>query len=67
VHHAEITAIMDASENLNPKAPIGGECDACITLQMIPSAPGAPENVPERAMMLKGCDIYINGAPCRCA
>jgi guanine deaminase len=32
---------------------------------MIPSAPGAPENVPERAMMLKGCDIYINGAPCR--
>jgi hypothetical protein len=31
VHHAEITAIMDASENLNPKAPTGGECDTCTT------------------------------------
>jgi guanine deaminase len=42
VHHAEITAIMNASENLNQKARPDGECDACTTLQMIPSAPGAP-------------------------
>jgi len=60
VHHAEITAIMAASETLDPKAALGSQCGAGATLQTISSAPDSPE----RAAMLKGCDIYINGAPC---
>lgn len=31
---------------------------------MIPRPAGSPDLVPERAKMLKGCEIYINGAPC---
>ena len=31
---------------------------------MIPREPNSPDLVPMRARMLKGCDIYINGAPC---
>jgi guanine deaminase len=60
VHHAEITAIMAASKTLDQKATFGSGCGAGATLQTISSAPDSPE----RAMMLKGCDIYINGAPC---
>ena len=33
-------------------------------LEMIPREAGSPDPVPERARMLKGCEIYINGAPC---
>src|SRR5713226_6126331 len=31
---------------------------------MIARPPGSPDLVPERARMLKGCEIYVNGAPC---
>ena len=31
---------------------------------MIPREAGSPDLVPMRARMLKGCDIYVNGAPC---
>lgn len=64
VFHAEITAIMDASARLNPKALLGSEYGAGTILEMIPREAGSPDPVPERARMLKGCDIYINGAPC---
>jgi len=64
VFHAEITAIMDATYRLNPKAFLGTEYGAGTTLEMIPRPEGSPDKVPERARMLKGCDIYINGAPC---
>jgi len=64
VFHAEITAIMDASARLNPKALLGSEYGAGTILEMIPREPGSPDPVPERARMLKGCEIYINGAPC---
>lgn len=64
VFHAEITAIMDASARLNPKTILGSEYGAGTTLEMIPREPGSPDPVPERARMLKGCEIYINGAPC---
>lgn len=64
VFHAEITAIMDASARLNPKALLGSDYGAGTILEMIPRETGSPDPVPERARMLKGCEIYINGAPC---
>jgi guanine deaminase len=67
VFHAEVTAIMDASARLNPKALLGSDYYAGTTLEMILRPAGSPDPVQERAKMLKGCEIYINGAPCRCA
>ena len=64
VFHAEVTAIMDASARLNPKALMGSDYSAGTILEMIPREAGSPDPVPERARMLKGCEIYINGAPC---
>ena len=64
VYHAEVTAIMDASAKLNPKAILGTDYGAGTILEMIPREAGSPDPVPMRARMLKGCDIYINGAPC---
>jgi guanine deaminase len=72
VYHAEITAIMDACQQLNPKALLGSGAgpdsgpgaDIGTTLELIPREPGSPDPVPERARMLKGCEIYINAAPC---
>lgn len=64
VFHAEVTAIMDASTRLNPKALLGSDYGAGTILEMIPREAGSPDPVPERARMLKGCSIYINGAPC---
>lgn len=64
VYHAEITAIIDASAHLNPKALMGSDYAAGTILEMIPREPGSPDPVAERARMLKGCEIYINGAPC---
>jgi tRNA(Arg) A34 adenosine deaminase TadA len=64
VYHAEITAIIDASARLNPKGLLGSNYGAGTMLEMIPRPPGSPDLVPERARMLKGCEIYINGAPC---
>jgi tRNA(Arg) A34 adenosine deaminase TadA len=63
VYHAEITAIIDACSLINSKfrlSPILGEG----TLKLIPRPSDSPDVVPERAQMLKGCDIYVNGAPC---
>ncbi len=64
VFHAEITAIIDASAKLNPKALLGGDYSAGTILEMIPREPGSPDPVRRRARMLKGCEIFINGAPC---
>jgi len=64
VFHAEVTAIIDASSRLNPKALLGSDYSANTILEMIPREPDSPDPVPERARMLKGCEIYINGAPC---
>jgi tRNA(Arg) A34 adenosine deaminase TadA len=64
VYHAEITAIMDASARLNPKGLLGSDYGEGTILEMIPRPAGSPDLVPERARMLKGCEIYINGAPC---
>jgi guanine deaminase len=64
VFHAEVTAIMDASAHLNPKALLGSDYNVGTILEMIPREAGSPDPVPERARMLKGCEIYINGAPC---
>lgn len=64
VYHAEITAIIDASARLNPKGLLGSDYGAGTMLEMIPRPQGSPDLVPERARMLKGCEIYINGAPC---
>ena len=64
VYHAEITAIMDACQRLNPKALLGGGNAESTTLELIPSEPGSPDPVPARARMLKGCEIYVNAAPC---
>jgi guanine deaminase len=64
VFHAEVTAIMDASARLNPKALLGSDYAAGTILEMIPREVGSPDPVENRARMLKGCEIYINGAPC---
>jgi guanine deaminase len=64
VFHAEITAIIDASDRLNPKGLLGTDYGAGTILEMIARPAGSPDLVPERARMLKGCEIYINGAPC---
>ena len=64
VFHAEITAIIDASARLNPKALLGSDYNEGTILEMIPREPNSPDPVPRRARILKGCDIYINGAPC---
>jgi guanine deaminase len=64
VYHAEVTAIMDASAKLNPKGMLGSDYGPGTILEMIPREAGSPDSVPERARMLKGTEIYINGAPC---
>ncbi len=64
VYHAEVTAIIDASAKLNPKGLLGSEYGAGTILELIPREPGSPDLVPQRARMLKGCEIYINAAPC---
>jgi guanine deaminase len=64
VYHAEITAIIDASGRLNPKGLLGSDYGQGTILELIPRPTDSPDLVPQRAKMLKGCDIYINGAPC---
>jgi guanine deaminase len=64
IWHAEIAAIEDACKRLNPKYLLGGDYYEGTILEMIPRPPGSPDPVPERAKMLKGAEIYINGAPC---
>jgi guanine deaminase len=64
VFHAEVTAIIDASNRLNPKELFGSDYNVGTVLEMIPREPNSPDPVGERARMLKGCEIYINGAPC---
>lgn len=64
VYHAEVTAIIDASAKLNPKALLGSDYQTGTILEMIPRPEESPDLVPARAKMLKGCEIYINGAPC---
>jgi hypothetical protein len=49
--------------HLNSKALLGSDSYDGI-LEMIPRPEGSPDPVPERAKMLKGCDLYVNGAPC---
>lgn len=63
VYHAEVTAIIDACSRINTKALLGSEVYEG-NLKMIPRPDGSPDPVPERAQMLKGCDLYVNGAPC---
>ena len=64
VFHAEVTAIIDASAKLNPKALLGSNYGPGTILELIPRSEGSPDTVPERAKMLKGTEIFINGAPC---
>src|ERR1700744_832145 len=64
VFHAEVTAIMDASARLNPKALLGADYEAATILELIPREAGSPDPVENPERMLKGCEIYINGAPC---
>jgi tRNA(Arg) A34 adenosine deaminase TadA len=61
IFHAEITAI---SRRLNPKTLIGSGAGAGTLVEPTPREPGSPDPLPERARMLKGCEIYINAAPC---
>jgi tRNA(Arg) A34 adenosine deaminase TadA len=64
VFHAEVTAIIDASAKLNPKGLLGSDYGPGTILEKVPREPGSPDLLPERARMLKGCEIYVNGAPC---
>ena len=49
VFHAEVTAIIDASQRLNPKALLGSDYGPGTILEMIPREPNSPDPVPERA------------------
>ncbi|MGD3107021.1 nucleoside deaminase [Streptomyces sp. YGL11-2] len=63
--HAEVETIRKAVQMLNPEAPsISEEHQNESTLQYVPRPEGSPDPVPERARMLRGCSIYISGAPC---
>ncbi|MFG2910846.1 nucleoside deaminase [Kitasatospora sp. NPDC048286] len=63
--HAEVEAIRKASQILNPESPsIAEDRQNEWTLQYVPRDPGSCDPVPERARMLKGCSIYVSGAPC---
>jgi tRNA(Arg) A34 adenosine deaminase TadA len=64
IFHAEIAAIMDACQRLNPKALLGANAGTGTLLELVPREPGSPDPVPERARMLKGCEIFVNAAPC---
>jgi len=64
IYHAEITAIIDASSRLNPKALLGSDYGEGTILEMIARPVGSPDLEEKRARMLKGCEIYVNGAPC---
>jgi pyrimidine deaminase RibD-like protein len=58
VYHAEVTAIIDASDRLNPKGLLGSDYGPGTMLQLIPRPADSPDLVPERAKMLKGCEIW---------
>src|SRR5580693_10410522 len=58
-----LNAIIDASLRLNCKALLGSDSYDGV-LEMVPRPEGSPDPVPERAKMLKGCELYVNGAPC---
>src|SRR4051812_23314049 len=63
--HAEVETIRKAVQRLNPEAPsISQEHQNESTLEYVQRPEGSPDRVPERARMLKGCSIYISGAPC---
>ena len=63
--HAEVETIRKAVQRLNPEAPsISEEHQNESTLEYMQRPAGSPDPVPERARMLKGCTIYISGAPC---
>jgi len=63
VYHAEVTAIIDACSRINEKALLGPGSNEG-NLKLIPRPEGSLDPAPERAQMLKGCDIYSSGAPC---
>ncbi|MBB5936504.1 nucleoside deaminase [Streptomyces zagrosensis] len=63
--HGEVEAIRKAVQVLNPSAPsIAQSRQNDSTLKPISREEGSPDPLPERARMLKGCEIYTNGAPC---
>jgi guanine deaminase len=64
--HAEVETIKKAVQVLNPVAPTipEGQYQNQSTLAYIPREEGSADALPERARMLKGCEIYISGAPC---
>lgn len=64
VYHAEVTAIIDASQRLNPKTLLGAGTEDETILERIPRPEGSPDLVEQRAKMLAGCEIYVNAAPC---
>lgn len=63
IYHAEVTAIIDACQRINQKALLGSDHHEG-NLKLIPRPAGSSDSVPERAQMLKGCEIYVSGAPC---
>ena len=50
--------------HLQIRCPTPAEYGEGTILEMIPREAGSPDPVPQRAKMLKGCEIYITGAPC---
>ncbi|MBE2179239.1 MAG: nucleoside deaminase [Chthoniobacterales bacterium] len=63
VYHAEVTAIIDACSKINSKALLGSGCQEG-NLKLIPRPEGSLDPSPERSQMLKGCEIFVSGAPC---
>ncbi|AEW98459.1 nucleoside deaminase [Streptantibioticus cattleyicolor] len=63
--HAEVEAIREAARRLTPHAPtISAEHRDEGTLACVPRPEGSDDPLPRRARMLKGCALYVSGAPC---
>ncbi|MFW8564798.1 nucleoside deaminase [Orrella sp. 11846] len=64
VFHAEIMAIIDACQRINPKPELNPNQLSGTTLELIARQAGDEDTAPARARMLKGCELYSSAAPC---
>ena len=67
VFHAEVTAIMDASARINPKALLGSDYAAGTILEMIPREAGSPDPVEKSRTHVERMKSTSTARRARCA